>query len=65
MHWFKIHHGFSSDAKLALAAHKLEESRATINGIFIDLLEYASKQEDRGSLIGYNIEATGSAINPP
>lgn len=57
MHWFKIHHGFSSDSKLALVAHKMEESRATINGIFLDILEYASKQDDRGSLIGYNVEA--------
>ena len=62
MHWFKIHHGFSSDSKLALVAHKLGESRATINGIFIDILEYASKQEDRGSIVGYNVEAAALAM---
>lgn len=62
MHWFKIHHGYSSDAKLALVAHKMQESRATINGIFIELLEYASKQEERGSLVGYNIEAGALAM---
>jgi hypothetical protein len=57
MHWFKIHHGYSSDSKLALVAHRHQIPRATINGIFLELLEYASKQEERGSLIGYNIEA--------
>lgn len=62
MHWFKIHHGYSSDAKLALAAHKLQTPRATINGIFVELLEYASKQEERGSLVGYNIEAGALAM---
>ena len=62
MHWFKIYHGYSSDPKLALVAHKMQESRATINGIFIDLLEYASKQEERGSLVGYNVEAGALAM---
>lgn len=62
MHWFKIHHGYSSDAKLALAAHKLQAPRATINGIFLELLEYASKQEERGSLVGYNIEVGALAM---
>lgn len=56
MHWFKIHHGFSSNPKLGLIAHKLKKSRAEINAIFIDLLEYASKNAARGSIDGYDEE---------
>ena len=56
MHWFKIHHGFSSNPKLGLIAHKLNSPRALINSIFIDMLEYASRNTQRGTLEGYDEE---------
>lgn len=56
MHWFKIHHGFSSNPKLGFIAHKLQIPRAIVNAIFIDILEYASRRPDRGSGEGYDTE---------
>lgn len=56
MHWFKIHHGFSTDKKLGLISHQIGVPRAIINAIVIDMLEYASNCPDRGSIVGYDNE---------
>lgn len=57
MHWFKTHHGYNSDAKLGLIAHNLKIPRIIVSGIFLDMLEYASKQNPRGCIDGYDPEA--------
>lgn len=56
MQWFKLYHGFSTDTKLALISHQTKIIRAIVNSIVIDLLEYASHQNERGSIQGYNPE---------
>lgn len=56
MHWFKIHHGYNADAKLGMIAHKLKIPRAHINAIFLDMIEHASRHNDRGSITNYDPE---------
>jgi hypothetical protein len=61
MHWFKIHHGFSTDSKIGLIAHNLGIPRAIVSAVMLDIFEYASAQKDRGSISGYDTES--SAFN--
>jgi hypothetical protein len=61
MHWFKIHHGFSTDSKIGLIAHNLGIPRAIVSAVMLDIFEYASAQKDRGSIDGYDTES--SAFN--
>jgi hypothetical protein len=65
MRWFKIHHGFNTDVRLGLIAHNLQISRSRVNGIFVDALEYASKNKPRGSLSGYDFEAASLCLGEP
>jgi len=65
MRWFKIHHGFNTDTKLGLIAHNLQISRSRVNGIFLDALEFASKNTPRGSLRGYDFEAASLCLGEP
>jgi hypothetical protein len=61
VHWFKTHHGFSTDTKFGLIAHQLSLPRAIVNAIAIDLLEHASKNDERGYIGNYDLE--GAAFN--
>lgn len=56
MHWFKTHHGFSTDTKFGLIAHQLSLPRAIVNAIVIDLLEHASRNDERGYIGNYDYE---------
>jgi hypothetical protein len=58
MLWFKIHHGFNSDPKFGFIANSLKISRAVLNAIILDILEYASKHDERGSIEGYDEESS-------
>ena len=62
MHWLKIHHGFSTDPKLGMIAHQLTIPRAIVNAIVIDLLEHASKQQQRGCITGYDEESAAFSL---
>lgn len=57
MHFFKIHHGFSSNPKFNLVSHRTKTPKAVVLGIITSLLEYASMQNPRGSVSGFNAEA--------
>ncbi len=63
MKWFKIHHGFTSNRKFGLVADQLDIPRAEVIAIALDLLDYASRQNDRGSLVGYDIEEAAYTLN--
>lgn len=56
MHWFKIHHGFTTSKKFAMVAHELQIPKGNVLAIVLEMLECASKNSPRGSLEGLDAE---------
>lgn len=56
MHWFMAHHGITNDAGLAMVAKKVSQPRHVVNAIWFCILEYASKQSERGGVVGLDAE---------
>ena len=56
-HWFRSHHGAPTDPKWLIIAKRSETQPIVTVGIWWSLLDYASQNEDRGSIAGYDSEA--------
>lgn len=56
-HWFRAHHGAPTDPKWIIIAKRSETQPIVTVGIWWSLLDYASQNEDRGSIAGYDSEA--------
>jgi hypothetical protein len=52
--WFKHHHGAALDAKWLAVADMAGSTPANVWSIFSGALEFASEQDDRGSIAGLN-----------
>lgn len=63
MNWFKTHHGFISDPKFGLAAKDAQETRAVVIAIAIALLNHASENEQRGSIVGFKADECGYLLD--
>lgn len=56
MDWLRWYDGTISDAKWSIVALKAKTNIGTVVSIWAALLEHASRQEDRGSLVGFDGE---------
>ena len=56
MQWFRVYHHISTDPKLHKAARMAKVARATMVGAFITVLDFASQQGERGSILGLDLE---------
>lgn len=56
MDWLRWYDGTISDAKWSIIALKAKTNIGTVVSIWAALLEHASRQEDRGSLVGFDGE---------
>ncbi len=67
MPWFKWWRGTTADPKFRRLAEEHDLSVATVVGLWAHLLEYASKDENRGSIAGLDMGLTAYTlmIKPP
>ena len=56
MEWFRWYHGACSDAKWPIIARKAGVSVGVVVSVWAALLEYASQDEERGSVSGFDGE---------
>lgn len=56
MEWFRWYHGACSDAKWPIIARKAKVSVGVVVSVWAALLEYASQDEERGSVAGFDGE---------
>lgn len=56
MDWLRWYHGACSDAKWTLVARKAHTNMGTVVAIWVSILEHASQQADRGSVVSYDPE---------
>lgn len=56
MDWFRSHHGAPTDPKWQLIARRAGSPTCAVVALFWQLLDYASQQNDRGSVAGFDIE---------
>lgn len=57
MAWFRLHEGTSLDVKWPLIARKAETNVGTVVAVWTAVLDYASQQQERGSIAGFDCEA--------
>jgi len=62
-YWFRHSHSLSSDPKLALAAQLTGFKRSEVIAFWVSLLEYASAQDNRGSIEGINLSVISFALD--
>lgn len=51
--WYRVHHGMVSDPKWPLIARNSGQNVGTVVAVWCSLLDYASQNEDRGSVRGF------------
>ena len=56
MDWFRWYHGACSDAKWPIIARKAKVSVGVVVSVWAALLEYASQDDERGSVVGFDGE---------
>lgn len=56
MEWFRWYHGACSDAKWPLIARKAHTTVGVVVSVWVALLEYASQDDERGSVEGFDCE---------
>lgn len=56
MEWFRWYHGACSDAKWPIIARKAKVSVGVVVSVWAALLEYASQDDERGSIEGFDGE---------
>lgn len=56
MNWWRAHHGISNDSKLAVVAVQMKAKRCEVGWVWVILLDYASQNEKRGSIVGLDHE---------
>lgn len=54
--WFRVHHGMVSDPKWPLIARRSGHNVGTVVAVWAALLDFASQNEERGSIAGFNAE---------
>lgn len=54
--WFRVHHGMVSDPKWPLIARRSGHNVGTVVAVWAALLDFASQNEERGSIVGFNAE---------
>jgi len=57
MEWFRWYHGAISDPKWPLIAKKSGQNIGTVVSIWAAILEHASQNAERGSVVGFDPEA--------
>ena len=65
MNWWRAHHGISHDAKLCLIARVAKAKKCEVGWVWISLLDYASQNEDRGSIEGLDVEQLAFQTDVP
>lgn len=55
-HWWRAHHGISNDSKLAVVALRAGAKRSEVLAVWVVVLDFASQNEDRGSMAGLDVE---------
>ena len=56
MDWFRSWHGAPTDNKWLVIARRAGVQPVIVSAVFWALLDYASQQEDRGSVVGFDVE---------
>lgn len=54
--WFRVHHGMVSDPKWPLIARRSGHKKGTVVAVWAALLDFASQNEERGSIAGFDSE---------
>jgi len=62
MDWFRSHHGAPSDSKWLVIARKAKVQPAAVVAVFWSLLDYASQQESRGDIEGFDPESVAAFL---
>ncbi len=67
MNWWRAYHGIANDAKLALVARSrhvtpCHAKRCDVLAVWVALLDFASQNDPRGSIDGYDCEQIGWAL---
>lgn len=63
MDWFRMWHGMPNDDKLRVVARKSKQPMALVVAVWSYLLDYASQQEQRGSVDGIDLEAVAVGLD--
>lgn len=56
MDWFRSYHGAPTDAKWLVVARRAKTLPGIVSAVWYALEDYASQQEDRGSVAGFDVE---------
>lgn len=62
MDWFRSHHGAPSDSKWLVIARKAKVQPVAVVAVFWSLLDYASQQESRGDIEGFDPESVAAFL---
>lgn len=60
MDWFRSWHGAPTDNKWLLIAKRAGVTPMMVSAVFWALLDYASQQEERGSVAGFDATLNGA-----
>ncbi len=65
MEWFRWYHGAASDSKWPIIARKSGQNIGTVVSVWVALLEYASQNDERGSIAGFDFETVDALYGYP
>lgn len=63
MNWLKVHHGMPSDPLWAVIAKRASVPRHAVVAVWCALLDHASQNNPRGSLVGLDAEMIGVSLD--
>lgn len=61
--WFRWYHGSVSDPKFTVVARKSQQPRSLVLAVWAGLLECASQADDRGSLVGVELDTLAACLD--
>ncbi|HEY9139658.1 MAG TPA: hypothetical protein VIN93_02140 [Bryobacteraceae bacterium] len=63
MNWYRVYHNMQNDPKIAIVAKRSGARRGEVLAVWVACLDYASQQEDRGSVQGIDPEEVGISLD--
>lgn len=63
MEWFRWYHETVSDPKFTACARKAKQPKVAVIAVWAAILEYASQQKDRGSVVGIDQETLSACLD--
>ncbi len=63
MEWFRWYHNTTSDPKFTVISRKSKRPKSEVIAVWVAILEFASEDDDRGSIDGIDIEIVAASLD--